>query len=232
MILFPSFEILDVFGPLQVFKTLASRYHLELALISTTLEPVSPEPRLPAFNRLNSTFFPEALPSHTLETAPKDLDVLIVPGGGGTRASDQELEPYFKYLRNTFPQLKYLITVCTGSLLVGRAGLLDGRRATTNKRAFDQVKDMVPGVKWEPKARWVVDGKVWTSSGISAGIDISLEFVECIYGEAVANQISESMEYERHIDPRWGPFSRTEASGLGDDFKTSDHVAASQHVMV
>jgi transcriptional regulator GlxA family with amidase domain len=209
MLLFRSFDLLDVFGPLEALKMVSNHYHMDLALISTTLDPVSAEPRLPSSNPFNSSFYPKIVPTHTLETAPKDLDVLIVPGGGGTRASDQDLDVYFKYLRTTFPRLKYLITVCTGAWLTGRAGLLDGKRATTNKGAFEQVKVAVPNVKWEPHARWVVDGNMWTSSGISAGIDVTLEFIECIYGEALAKRITTSMEYERHTDPRWDPFSES-----------------------
>ena len=204
LLVFPSWEIIDVYGPVQVLKNVAQHYHLNLAIIAETLSPVKPGPRLASANPFNSSFYPPILPTHTLETAP-DLDVLIIPGGGGTRTPD--LDKLLNYVRTTYPKVKYLITVCTSSLIAGRAGVLDGKRATTNKGAYKQVSDWVPNVKWQPHARWVVDGNVWTSSGLSAGIDITLEFVECIYGEELAARLTEGLELERHTDPRWDPFS-------------------------
>lgn len=204
MLVFPSWEHIDVWGPIQVFKIVARSYHLELAIIAETLDPVSSGPRAPKFNLVNSSFYPSITPTHTLTTAP-NLDVLIIPGGGGTR--EPEMENILKYIRNTYPKVKYLLTVCTGSLLAGRAGVLDGKRATTNKGAWAEVTKWVPAPKWQPHARWVVDGNIWTSSGLSAGIDASLEFVECIYGEAVAKGVTEGMELERHPDPRWDPYA-------------------------
>ena len=212
MLLFPGWEVIDVWGPVQVIKYLGASYRVSLSLIAETLDPVSPAPMGPGMNKLNSSVYPSILPTHTLATAP-DLDVLLIPGGVGTRRENMDV--LLNYIRTTYPKVKYLVTVCTGSLLAGRTGLLDGKRATTNKGAYASVAAALPKVKWQPHARWVVDGNLWTSSGLSAGIDISLEFVECMYGDATAEKITTNMEIDRHTDPRWDPFAATATAAVG-----------------
>lgn len=103
------------------------------------------------------------VPTNTMDDVPP-LDVLIVPGGFGTRGlgTDKRWE---EFVKRQYPTLKYLLVVCTGASIVARAGILDGRRATTNKAAFAWVKTQGPNVKWVEEARWVVDGNIWTSSG-------------------------------------------------------------------
>lgn len=149
--------------------------------------------------------WPTLPPTHTLDTVPDDLDVLIIPGGLGTRSP--LINATIAYVTETYPKLDYLLTVCTGSALAARAGLLDGRRATTNKAQWNSSITFGPDTEWVPRARWVVDGNIWTASGISAGIDLTLAFIEEMYGEANATYVSNLMEYERHTDPDWDPFS-------------------------
>ncbi len=179
---------------------------MDLSLISSssTLDPVSTRPRAPSMNPLNSTFFQSVVPTHTINNAP-DLDVLFVPGGLGARAPD--LNATIDYIRTTYPKLQYLITICTGAGLAARSGVLDGRRATTNKAAWASTVSLGPKVRWEGRARWTVDGNIWTSSGISAGLDVTFAFIEHLYGGNVATDIANLMEYQRHQDPKWDPFS-------------------------
>ncbi|KAL3493968.1 DJ-1/PfpI family protein [Aspergillus germanicus] len=207
LVLFRGFEQLDVFGPLEALSLLTFRTKLKLYVIAETLDhPVSPAP-LPAYNPFNSSFYPTVNPTHTFATAPKDIDVLIVPGGVGTAYIG--LERTVKFIAKTYPNLQYLLTVCTGSALVSRAGILEGRRATTNKASWNDVTQTqaAPGVEWVPKARWVVDGNIWTSSGISAGIDMTLAFIGKVYGQENAMWVANLMEYERNEDPDWDPFA-------------------------
>lgn len=206
VLLFQAFEALDVFGPLDALQILSRNYTMDLSLISSssTLDPVTTQPRAPSMNPMNSTFFQSVLPTHTIEDGP-DLDVLIVPGGLGTRASD--LGATIDYIRTTYPKLQYLITVCTGAGLAARAGVLDGRRATTNKGSWASTIALGPKVKWEGHARWTVDGNIWTSSGISAGIDVTFAFIQQVYGDDAATYVANRMEYERHQDPKWDPFA-------------------------
>ena len=133
--------------------------------------------------------------------------MLLVPGGYGTRGSPPGLDEAVEFIRSRFPSLKYVITVCTGARLAARAGILDGKRATTNKSAWVDTKALAPDVKWVAHARWVVDGKCWTSAGVSAGIDVTLAWIEEVYGKEKATNVGNVMEYERHEDSRWDPFA-------------------------
>jgi transcriptional regulator GlxA family with amidase domain len=100
------------------------------------------------------------------------------------------------------------MSVCTGSALLARAGLLDGIRATSNKRAFDWVVSQGPAVKWIGQARWVEDGKFATSSGVSAGIDMALAIIARVLGTETAEKDAIGMEYEWHRDAAWDPFAK------------------------
>jgi transcriptional regulator GlxA family with amidase domain len=100
------------------------------------------------------------------------------------------------------------MSVCTGSALFARAGVLDGRRATTNKMSFQWVADQGPEVHWVKEARWVEDGKLATSSGVSAGMDMALAVIARLYGEQVSNNVAIAAEYDWHRDAGWDPFAR------------------------
>lgn len=100
----------------------------------------------------------------------------------------------------------YVVTICTGSGVVARAGILDGKKATTNKIRFEFTEALRPQVNWVRQARWVVDGNIWTSSGISAGIDVTLAFIEKHYGRDLALEIAKYLEYEWHQDADRDPF--------------------------
>lgn len=101
-----------------------------------------------------------------------------------------------------------MLTVCTGSLLVAKTGLLNGRKATSKKKALPMVMKTVPQVnRQKKKARWVVDGRFYTSSGISAGMDMALGFIADRYGEEEAQRIAGFTEYRRIADPSDDPFA-------------------------
>lgn len=146
------------------------------------------------------------VPTHTFADAPP-LDVLLVPGGLGSRGSGPEVTAAISLIGDVYPRLQHLITVCTGSGLAARAGVLDGKRATTNKMAWSEITALGPRVDWVAKARWVRDGNVWTSSGVSAGIDVAFAWIEEVYGEVVAQRVAVGMEYERCTDSSWDPFA-------------------------
>lgn len=133
-----------------------------------------------------------------------DIDVLIVPGGGGTR---NDMSEEIAFIAATFPRLKYIISICTGASLLSRAGVLEGRRATTNKRSWAWATSHGNNITWIPTARWVQDGNVWSSSGVSAGIDAMYAFVSSVYGEDVATFLSLSLEYTRELHWYEDPFA-------------------------
>ncbi|WQF88469.1 Putative class I glutamine amidotransferase [Colletotrichum destructivum] len=214
VVVFPAFQALDVFGPLDALNLLSRSYNMNLYTIADTLEPVSTKQRTTAAGggggstsqpaTVASDFGQRIVPTHTFQTAPP-LDVLIVPGGQGTRYPG--ITTAVDFVRERFGSLQYLLTVCTGAGVAARAGVLDGRRATTNKLSWEQTIALRPQVDWVHKARWVRDGHVWTSSGISAGIDLTFAWIAAVYGSEVAKNIADRMEYTPVEDPSWDPFA-------------------------
>lgn len=213
VIIFPAFQQLDVFGPLDALSLLSRSHNMNLYTIAATMDPVSTKKLTPKDSggyqpppskspELGTTI----LPTHTFATAPP-LDVLLVPGGQGTRAQSPAISEAIEFIKDRFPSLQYLITVCTGSGLAARSGVLDGRRATTNKLAWEATTALRPQVDWVHRARWVQDGNIWTSSGISAGIDVTFAWIEDVYGADVAKDVADRMEYTRVTDPDNDPFA-------------------------
>lgn len=171
IVLFRGFDMIDVFGTLDPLQLMAhSTQQMNLFLLSHSLDPVTTETSAAAMNPHNSSFWPVVPPTHTFDDAIAsnlDIDVLIVPGGPGMRGPDDVLEPHMNFIRTMFPRVKIFMTVCTGSGLAARAGVLDGKLATTNKNAWAQMNEYGPRVNWVAPARYVIDGKVWSSSGVS-----------------------------------------------------------------
>ncbi|KAH7370367.1 class I glutamine amidotransferase-like protein [Rhexocercosporidium sp. MPI-PUGE-AT-0058] len=212
ILLFPGFQPLDVIGPLDVFNSLGIQRQIRTSFITSnsTLTPITFGPSsLPWFtlaNPVGSDTHGGFVPTYTFATAPP-LDVLLVPGGIGTRAPAPLLDETIRYVRDVYPSLGYLITVCTGSGIAARAGVLDGKRATTNKLAWAQTIALGPKVRWVAGARWVKDGNIWSSSGVSAGIDVAVAFVAEVYSEAAAVKVTNMLEYERHTNSTDDPFA-------------------------
>jgi len=190
-VLFHQFELLDLFGPLEMFGLLPEQF--ELSLVAETGD------------RVASTQGPVSVINHRFDDSPQ-FDLLLVPGGRGTRR-EVDNPAMLEWLRGQAETASYVTSVCTGSALLARAGLLDGRRATTNKAAFEWVCSQGEKVNWQKKARWVEDERFFTSSGVSAGIDMSLAVIARMLGEQQAEQVATWSEYEWHRDPGWDPFA-------------------------
>ncbi len=132
--LFPGFQALDVFGPLDILNMLSRITPLTFHVLAETLTPVSTQGL-----GTKHTISQSVVPTHTFADAPlDDIDVLLVPGGFGTR-NPVNVDPVVEFLRRAGPKVKYLLTVCTGSALAAMAGVLDGKRATSNKMEWDWV---------------------------------------------------------------------------------------------
>lgn len=202
IIVFPGFQALDAFGPLDALNTLSLLRPLNLCVIAETMNPVSTEPPVP--NPHGSKFAQSIVPTHTFTTVPP-LDVLLIPGGLGT--SHSEIQSAIDFVKKIYPSLQYLITVCTGAGVAARAGVLDGKRATTNKMSWARNIALRPEVTWVSHARWVVDGNIYTSSGVSAGLDVAFAFIGAVYGEESASKVADVLEYDRHMDSSWDPFA-------------------------
>ena len=176
--LFNDFETLDVFGPVEIFGRLENYYRIRLFSLQGGV----------VFSR-------QKVPVVTLSVSQIDPSgVLLIPGGEGTRAlvdDDSSIEA-LKVLAQNAP---YCLTVCTGTALLARTTLLNGIQATTNKKAFAWVESLNDKVKWIYSARWVVDGKFYTSSGVSAGMDMALGFICDCHGRNEAEEIARRIEY-------------------------------------
>jgi len=196
VVLFPVFELLDVFGPLEMFGILSDR--VEITVVAERPGSVT------------SAQGPQVVAAHAFESCPP-LDLLLVPGGFGTRTEAENPE-LLAFLRERAPVADVTMSVCTGSALLAAAGLLDGRRATTNKMFFGEVADATPKVDWVREARWVEDDRYVTSSGVSAGIDMALAVIAGLYGEKTSEDLALATEYDWHRDATWDPFAR--AHGL------------------
>jgi len=132
-------------------------------------------------------------PAYDLDTCPQ-LDILIIPGGWGA-IREMNNERLVNWIGRRSRQVDTLTSVCTGALLLGKAGLLDGKRATTHWRFLDRMQELFPKVAVERQKHFVEEGSLFTSAGISAGIDMSLRVVARYFGEAVARATARHMEY-------------------------------------
>ena len=175
-LLFDDLTQLDFTGPLQVLSRLPGA---QTVLIAKTDEPV------------RTDCGPFILPTHTLETAP-DLDLLCVPGGFGVDAVMQD-EALLEFVRHQGERARYVTSVCTGAFILGAAGLLTGKRATTHWRYHDHLAAFgaIP-----VRQRVVHDGRLISGGGVTAGIDFAFSVVREIAGEAVASAIQLGLEYD------------------------------------
>ncbi|CAE6467403.1 unnamed protein product [Rhizoctonia solani] len=127
------------------------------------------------------------------EVVSKQFDIILIPGGSVTPTTMSK--PLAEFIRAQVPGAKYVLTVCTGSWLLASLGLLDGKRATSNKFFFNEIRKTASStVQWVAKARWVVDGNIWTSSGVTAGQDMAYEFLTTVAGAEFATTAKNLME--------------------------------------
>src|SRR5712691_5240351 len=176
LLLFPRVTQLDFTGPLQVFSSLPGA---KVHLIWKRVEPVASDSVL------------MLTPTVTLADCPQ-LDVICVPGGVGTddMVNDDEM---LDFLRRQARDAKYVTSVCTGSLVLGAAGLLQGKRATCHWAAMEHLEPLgaIP-----VSERVVVDGNIVTGAGVAAGIDFALKLASILEDEAVAREIQLGIEYD------------------------------------
>ena len=189
IVLFENIEVLDFCGPFEVFS--ATRLNeekrredpspFEVLLVAEKNDPVV------------TTGGMKVIPDHTFKSCSK-LDILVVPGGWGTR-KELKNPVMLDWLRIRASEVETLTSVCTGSMLLGFAGLLDGCHATTHWRSLDWMRESFPAVTVEYDKHVVEEGRILTSAGISAGIDMALKVVARYYGEAIARATARHMEY-------------------------------------
>ncbi len=189
ILIFDQVEVLDVAGPFEVFSV--ARLNEE----KRHIEP-SPFRVLLLGDKLDQVMAVGGLrliPDVTFDNCP-DLDLLIVPGGWGTRIKINDVK-FLNRIADRVAHTKLTASVCTGSSLLGRAELLDGREATTHWRAFDFLRRASPKVKIRKDVRFTLVEPIFTSAGVSAGIDLALRIVSYFFGTEIGVATARQMEY-------------------------------------
>lgn len=179
IVAFPGVQSLDVAGPAEVFAAAGDHYRVRVAAVDASA---------PLATGSGFAIVPEV----ALDDLRGPLDTIVVAGGAGTREAlaDERLIPW---LRTAAPRARRVASVCSGAFLLARAGLLDGRRATTHWQWCDTLADAFPQVTVDPDPIWVRDGPVWTSAGVTAGMDLALALVEDDLGPQAALAIARQL---------------------------------------
>jgi transcriptional regulator GlxA family with amidase domain len=192
--IFDDVEVLDFTGPFEIFgvagKQNGGNGHFE---VFTVAEKAS----IAARNNLVVT------PTYTFENCPTP-DILLIPGGGGFKpdgmpfGSRREMnnEKLLAWVKEMNTKVELLLSVCTGSLILAKAGLLEGLSATTHFKAVEQMREVAPNTTLFPEKRWVDNGRIILSAGVSAGIDMSLYVVGKLHGEDVAADTATYIQYD------------------------------------
>jgi transcriptional regulator GlxA family with amidase domain len=189
ILIFPDVEVLDFCGPFEVFSVTRLNEELrrqepspfEVMVIAEHSGPIQTSGGLCV------------IPDIDISACPP-LDILVVPGGWGTRKEIHN-KRLVSWIAERGSEAETLTSVCTGAMLLGQAGLLDGKHATTHWRSLDWMRESYPTVTVEGSLHVVEDGHVITSAGISAGIDMALSVVTRYFGESVGRATARHMEY-------------------------------------
>jgi transcriptional regulator GlxA family with amidase domain len=193
ILIFDGVEVLDFAGPFEVF----SRTRLAPGVDSRRTDDTAPFHVFTVArtrDEIAATGGLRVVPHHGFADAPR-IDLLLVPGGFGTRALMESRET-LDWIRRTAATARRVTSVCTGSLLYAKAGMLQGRRATTHWGALDLLESLNAGVKVERGLR-VVDDGIISSAGVASGIDMAFHVVETLFGKAVADETAHYIEYRR-----------------------------------
>ena len=191
--IFNNIQILDFTGPYDVFAF--SSEDFEVFTIGENMKPIE------------TSYGLSVNPKYTFENCPQP-DVLIIPGGGVSK--ELEKENVIEWIARTAEKSQYVLSVCTGSFLIAKAGLLQGKSATTYNSAISTLRSLFPDIKVVSDQRYVDNGKVLTSAGISSGIDASFHLIAKMKGLGVAQEAALGLEYD------WNPNSNYARAALAD----------------
>lgn len=203
--LFPDLTQLDMHGPVEIltgfstevrkkyahvpFILLPDGLAIDPTYVSHTLEPVQP------------MCGPPIVPSATYADSKEQFDIILIPGGAGAVPGVADPSS-IEFLKRQGPGAKHILSVCNGSWVLAASGLLDGQKATTNKFLFKMITEATKehNITWIPKARWVVtdDKKIWTSSGITAGMDLAAAFLAYLTTPEFSKKLTDLLEYTTH----------------------------------
>lgn len=182
IVLYPDAEELDWAGPYEVFTMAAIEQDLKVVTIAQEAGPVRCAKGL------------RVLADHTFEDAPV-LDVVLLPGGQGSRV-EMDNPVMLDWLAKAAEPCRFVTSVCTGSILLCRAGLADGCEVTTHWGYISTLRELAPNVTVRENVRYIQDGRIVTSAGVSAGIDMSLWLVGELFSPAHSQRTRHLMEYD------------------------------------
>lgn len=206
---FEGYAPLDLWGPLQILTGVSAKYNMTLSIVSDKKGPVSNR-NAPHKDKdghmmdMGRTLVSHMVATHTPADAP-EFDLLMIPGGLGNRGNSTDW--IVDFVKKRFNSTDYVASVCTGALPLAKAGVLDGKRATTNKWAWKDVVVHGKNVDWVPNARWTHDGKIWTSSGVAAGMDMTYALLSWMYGSKEVNSTMNVIELSPHTNADWDPYA-------------------------
>ncbi|PFT26486.1 AraC family transcriptional regulator [Bacillus thuringiensis] len=183
--LFNDVEVLDFAGPFEVFSVTEANEEKPFTVytVSQNGEMIT------ARNGL------KVKPDYSIENLPP-IDILIIPGGLGAREYEIKNEVVIKWIHQQMKEVKLMTSVCTGALLLAKTGLLDGLKATTHWASIQAFKKDFPNVEVMENVKFVDEGHIITSAGISAGINMSFHIVKNLLGVEIAEETAKSMEYD------------------------------------
>lgn len=184
ILIFDDVEVLDFAGPFEVFGVAGRRDGSDPFDVITVAEKSAP---ISARNRLVVT------PSHSFADCPH-LDVLVVPGGYGTRR-EMHNETVVDFVRQRAGEAEIVLSVCTGALILGRAGLLDGMPATTHHGAVELLKEVAPAADVQGDRRVIDNGRIVVAAGVASGIDAAFHVLTRLLSRAAAEETAHYMEY-------------------------------------
>ncbi|MFB5576119.1 DJ-1/PfpI family protein [Bacillus cereus] len=183
--LFNEVEVLDFAGPFEVFSI--TKVHEEKPFTVYTVSQNGE--MITARNEL------KVKPDYSIEDLPP-VDILIIPGGKGARENEVKNDIIINWVRQQMKEVKLMTSVCTGALLLAKAGLLEGLKATTHWASIQTFKKDFPNVEVMENVKFVDEGHIITSAGISAGINMSFHIVKNLLGVEIAEETAKSMEYD------------------------------------
>lgn len=193
ILLFDDAEVLDFAGPFEVFAVTSVKQNegelyspFEVTTISETGQMIT------ARNGL------KVQPDYSFGSAPT-YDLLVIPGGMGTRGLVHN-KAVVAWIAERFAEVQWMTSVCTGSFLLAEAGLLEGKQATTHWASIERMRNTYPGVSVEENVKYVDEGRIVTSAGISAGINMAFHMVNRLLGKEVAQETARRMEYDIILD--------------------------------
>jgi transcriptional regulator GlxA family with amidase domain len=190
IVIFDQVEVLDFCGPFEVFSVTTGAVAQQRSSKKGPFNVFT----IAEQNRLVTTHGGMLVQPHFTITDHTHLDIVIVPGGFGTR-KEIDNAVLMEWLAKVTQQTRLNLSVCTGAFLLAKVGVLAGHSATTHWASLDRFAQAFPQVQVQREVRWVDDGTVITSAGISAGIDMSLHVVERLLGREQATQTAKQMEY-------------------------------------